>query len=270
MGLTRVLMVALALLSSATVGANDALKLEAAARGAHRSVDNIGRNAWRHPVETLEFFGLRDEMTVVEIWSGGGGWYTEVLAPFLRENGKLYAANYDGSTGREYFKRNAKKFEDKLASKPEVYDKVVVTALMPPASMEPAPAGSADLVVTFRNMHNWVRAGIDEAMFKAMYDVLKPGGILGLVAHRGDPDMVGIEWARKGYVPESEAIRIAEAVGFAFEGRSEINANPKDTKNYADGVWTLPPSFRRGETEKAIYEAIGESDRMTLKFVKTP
>ena len=270
MGLTRILMVALALLSSATAGANDALKLEAAARGAHRSVDNIERNAWRHPVETLEFFGLRDDMTVVEIWSGGGGWYTEVLAPFLRENGKLYAANYDGSTGREYFKRNAKKFEDKLASKPEVYDKVVVTALMPPASMEPAPAGSADLVVTFRNMHNWVRAGIDEAMFKAMYDVLKPGGILGLVAHRGDPDMVGIEWARKGYVPESEAIRIAEAVGFAFEGRSEINANPKDTKNYADGVWTLPPSFRLGETDKATYEAIGESDRMTLKFVKTP
>ena len=270
MGLTRILMVALALLSSATAGANDALKLEAAARGAHRSVDNIGRNAWRHPVETLEFFGLRDDMTVVEIWSGGGGWYTEVLAPFLRENGELYAANYDGSTGREYFKRNAKKFEDKLASKPEVYDKVVVTALMPPASMEPAPAGSADLVVTFRNMHNWVRAGIDEAMFKAMYDVLKPGGILGLVAHRGDPDMVGIEWARKGYVPESEAIRIAEAVGFAFEGRSEINANPKDTKNYADGVWTLPPSFRLGETDKATYEAIGESDRMTLKFVKTP
>jgi predicted methyltransferase len=270
MGLTRILMVALALLSSATAGANDALKLEAAARGAHRSVDNIGRNAWRHPVETLEFFGLRDDMTVVEIWSGGGGWYTEVLAPFLRENGELYAANYDGSTGREYFKRNAKKFEDKLASKPEVYDKVVVTALMPPASMEPAPAGSADLVVTFRNMHNWVRAGIDEAMFKAMYDVLKPGGSLGLVAHRGDPDMVGIEWARKGYVPESEAIRIAEAVGFAFEGRSEINANPKDTKNYADGVWTLPPSFRLGETDKATYQAIGESDRMTLKFVKTP
>jgi len=270
MRLTRILVAALALLSSATAGAGDALKLEAAARGAHRGVDNIARNAWRHPVETLEFFGVRDDMTVVEIWSGGGGWYTEILAPFLRENGKLYAANYDGSTGSEYFKHNAKKFRDKLASKPEIYDKVVVSALMPPASMEPAPAGSADLVVTFRNMHNWVRAGIDEAMFKAMYDVLKPGGILGLVAHRGDPDMVGIEWARKGYVPESEAVRIAEAVGFAFEGRSEINANPKDTKNYADGVWTLPPSFRRGETDKATYEAIGESDRMTLKFVKTP
>jgi predicted methyltransferase len=266
----RFLVLAFGLVFGTEAMADNALKLEAAARGAQRSVDNIGRNAWRHPVETLQFFGIRDDMTVVEVWSGGGGWYTEVLAPYLREQGKLYAANYDGSTGREYFERNAKVFKDKLAANPDVYDQVVITALMPPASMEPAPPGSADLVVTFRNLHNWVRDGIDEPMFKAMYDVLRPGGILGLVAHRGNPDMVGIEWARKGYVAEAEAIRIAEAAGFTFVGRSEINANPKDTKNYADGVWTLPPSFRLGETDKATYEAIGESDRMTLKFVKAP
>jgi len=193
-----------------------------------------------------------------------------VLAAYLRDKGKLYAANYDGSGGREYFTRNEQKFRDKLRSQPDVYDKVVITALMPPASMDPAPSGSADLVVTFRNVHNWIRNGLEEAMFKAMYDALKPGGMLGLVAHRGEPEMVGIEWAKKGYVPEAEVIRLAEAAGFKFVSSSEINANPKDTKDYADGVWTLPPSYRLGDTDKAKYEAIGESDRMTLKFVKTP
>ena len=266
--LIRILTVALVLLVSTSASASDVAKLDSAADGAHRSAANIARNAWRHPVETLQFFGLRDDMTVVEVWSGGGGWYTEIFAPYLRDTGKLYAANYDGSSGREYFERNAKVFKDKLAAQPEVYDQVVITALMPPASMNPAPAGSADLVVTFRNLHNWVRDGLDEPMFKAMYDVLKPGGILGLVAHRGNADMAGIEWARKGYVPEAEAIRLAEAAGFTFVESSDINANPKDTKNYADGVWTLPPSFRLGETDRAKSAAIGESDRMTLKFVK--
>lgn len=250
------------------VAADSALKLEAAARGAHRSVDNVARNAWRHPVETLTFFGIRDDMTVVEIWPGGGGWYTEVLAPYLRERGTFIAANYDGSGGSDYFSRNEQKFRDKLAADPDVYDRVVIANLMPPASVDPAPAGSADLVVTFRNLHNWVRDGRAEAMFAEMYKLLKPGGVLGLVAHRGNPDMTGVEWAAKGYVPEADAIRLAEAAGFTFVDRSEINANPADTKDYADGVWTLPPSLRRGEADKARYLAIGESDRMTLKFTK--
>lgn len=252
-----------------TVGyADNALKLEAAARGAHRSVENIARNAWRHPVETLSFFGIEDSMTVVEIWPGGGGWYTEVLAPYLRDTGKLIAANYDGSTGVQYFARNAEKFKAKVAANPAVYDQVVVSALMPPESIAPAAAGSADMVVTFRNLHNWVRDGRDAAMFAEIFAVLKPGGVLGLVAHRGSEDMIGLEWARKGYVSEGEAIRIAAAAGFKFVERAEINANPKDTKDYADGVWTLPPSFRRGDADKEKYQAIGESDRMTLKFVK--
>lgn len=268
MPVTRILGLALICVFSAAASADNALKLEAAARGAHRSTENVTRNVWRHPVETLQFFGIRDDMTVVEIWPGGGGWYTEVLAPYLRDSGKLIAANYDGSTGREYFERNAQKFKDKIAAQPDVYDQVEVAALMPPASMEPAPAGSADMVVTFRNLHNWIGNGYAEAMFEKMYELLKPGGILGLVAHRGNPDMVGIEWAKKGYVPEAEAIRLAVAAGFEFTERAEINANPKDTKDYADGVWTLPPSYRAGDTDKAKYEAIGESDRMTLKFVK--
>jgi predicted methyltransferase len=259
-----------AFLSMNPAVADNALKLEAAARGAHRSVENIARNGWRHPVETLQFFGLKDHMTVVEIWPGGGGWYTEVLAPYLRDSGKLYAANYDGSNGSAYFSRNDKKFRDKLVAVPAVYDAVEITVLMPPATLAAAPAGSADMVLSFRNLHNWIPAGLEDAMFKAAYDALKPGGVLGLVAHRGNPDMVGVEWARKGYVSEDEAIRIATKAGFKLAERSEINANPKDTKDYGDGVWTLPPGFRRGDAEKATYEAIGESDRMTLKFVKAP
>lgn len=250
------------------VAADNELKLEAAARGAHRSVENVARNAWRHPVETLTFFGIRDDMTVVEVWPGGGGWYTEVLAPFLRDRGTLIAANYDGSGGSAYFTKNDVKFREKLAANPAVYDRVVVANLMPPASVEPAPANSADLVVTFRNLHNWVRDGRAEAMFAEMHRLLKPGGVLGLVAHRGNPDMTGVEWAKKGYVSEAEAIRLAEAAGFTFVDSSEVNANPADTKDYADGVWTLPPSLRRGEADKERYLAIGESDRMTLKFTK--
>jgi predicted methyltransferase len=257
---------ALFLLNSAA--ADNVLKLEAAARGAHRSVENVTRNSARHPVETLQFFGIKDNLTVVEIWPGGGGWYTEVLAAYLRENGKLIAANYDGSTGSSYYTRNEKKFRDKLAANADVYDTVEITALMPPASPSAARAGTADMVVSFRNLHNWVRSGLEGVMFKAMHEVLKPGGILGLVAHRGTPEMVGIEWAERGYVSEAEAIRLAETAGFQLVERSEINANPNDTKDYVDGVWTLPPSYRRGDNEKEKYTAIGESDRMTLKFVK--
>jgi len=250
----------------ATSAADSALT--AAANGNHRDAANTARNAWRHPVETLEFFGLRPDMTVVEVWPGSGGWYTEILAPYLRENGKLIAANYDGSTGVEYFAKGAQKFHDKLAAKPDVYDRVEVTALMPPEAPSAGPAGSADLVVTFRNLHNWVRDGFAPAMFQAMYEVLKPGGTLGIVAHRGGDDMTGAEAAKSGYLAESEALRLAEDAGFEFVAKSEINANPKDTKDHPKGVWTLPPNFRAGDVDREKYAAIGESDRMTMKFRK--
>lgn len=256
------------LMSYTTAIAADSANLESASTGDHRSAAHIARNDWRHPVETLNFFGITPYMTVVEIWPGGRGWYTEVLAPYLRDGGQLYAANPDGSTGVKYFIRNAQKFKDKLADRADVYDQVVVTDLLPPNTLEAAPAGTADMVLTFRNLHNWVRDSRAEAMFKSMYDALKPGGVLGLVAHRGTDEMVGPKSAKKGYLAESEALRLAKAAGFELVARSEINANTKDTKDYADGVWTLPPSFRLGDTDRAKYAAIGESDRMTLKFIK--
>jgi predicted methyltransferase len=236
--------------------------------GAHRSAENIARNQYRHPVETLAFFGIREDMTVVEILPGAGGWYTEILAPLLREKGRLYAANYPVDAQQEYVRNSAARFLEKLAERPDLYDRVVVTELLPPERMDLGPEGSADLVVTFRNLHGWVGNNAAEQMFDAMFRVLKPGGVLGLVAHRGEPHMSGQEWARKGYVAEADAIRLAEAAGFRLDGRSEINANPKDTKDYPGGVWTLPPAWREGDKDRERFAAIGESDRMTLRFVK--
>ena len=243
-------------------------KLEAAANGEHRSEKNKARNQYRHPAETLAFFGIREDMTVVEISPGGGGWYTEVLAPFLREKGKLYAASFNQDSEVEYYRKNAKKFLDKLAANPAVYDKVIVTEFEIGTKEELQPAGQADMVVTFRNTHNWLNNDIAEATFKAMHKVLKKGGVLGLVQHRGEDHMIGKEWSKKGYVPEKLVIRLAEAAGFELVEKSEVNANAKDTKDYKDGVWTLPPVYRLKDQDRDKYTAIGESDRMTLKFIK--
>jgi predicted methyltransferase len=257
------------LVFSATVSADTIKeKLNAAAFGDHRSHKNTDRNQYRHPVETLQWFGIKDDMTVVEISPGGGGWYTEVLAPFLRDNGKLYAASYNTQSEIEYFRKNAKKYLDKLKSRPDSYDKVVVTEFDPPALPDLQPQGEADMVLTFRNTHNWLNNGSAEQVYQAAYKVLKPGGIYGVVQHRGKEHMIGKEWSKKGYVPETEVIRLAEQAGFKLVAKSEINANPKDTKDYADGVWTLPPVYRLKDQDRDKYTAIGESDRMTMKFIK--
>jgi predicted methyltransferase len=237
--------------------AADALKQAVAA--STRSPEDAARDQYRHPVETLTFFGLKPDMTVVEIWPGGG-WYTDILAPYLRDHGKLYAAISKGENAAEYKK--------KLADAPARFDKVIVTQLDPPDKMQIAPAGSADMVVTFRNVHNWMRGGNGEAVFKAIYTALKPGGILGVEEHRADPAKPQDPKAASGYMREDYVIKLAEEAGFILAGKSDINANPKDTRDYAKGVWTLPPTLRMGEVDKAKYLAIGESDRMTLKFIK--
>ncbi len=237
--------------------------LKEAVSGEHRSAKNKARDQYRHPVETLGFFGFKPEMTVVEI-TPGGGWYTEILAPALKGKGKLYGAHYPDTGEDNYYSNSRKKLEKKLASS-VVFSEVVLTDFVPRKQSELAPQDSADLVLTFRNLHNWKDAGVEQ-VFKDAFIALKPGGVLGVVEHRL-PAGVSPKKA-VGYVSEANTIKQAKAAGFRFAGASEINANSKDMAQHPKGVWTLPPVLSLGETDKEKYLAIGESDRMTLKFVK--
>lgn len=253
-----------------TAARSDALapQVERAMAGAHRSEANRMRDGHRHPRETLAFFGLRPDMTVVEIWPGAG-WYTEILAPVLRERGKYYAAHFHvGENSARYMGPSLQGFRQKLAAAPHLYDRVEITAFNAPAHSVIAPKGSADLVLTFRNVHNWTAAKNDEASFRAFYEALKPGGVLGVVEHRAREGTPLGQMIKTGYMTEAYVISLAEKAGFRLARRSEANANPADTKDHPRGVWTLPPTFRLGDQDREKYRAIGESDRMTLKFIK--
>jgi predicted methyltransferase len=239
--------------------------LDQALAGSHRSEANRARDKYRHPKETLTFFGLRPDMTVVEI-SPGGGWYTEVLGPVLRDRGRLYAAAGNPAASERAAKSVAD-FKAKLAANPAT-DRVQVTSFGKDHYDNLAPAGSADMVLTFRNVHNWYSAGFAPDAFKAFYRALKPGGVLGVVEHRLPESRPDEAMKSSGYMKRSAVVQMAEAAGFKLAGESEVNANPKDTADYPKGVWTLPPNYAEGDTDRAKYTAIGESDRMTLKFVK--
>lgn len=241
-------------------------KLDEILAADHRSQANRARDAYRHPAETLAFFGIAPEMTVVEVWPGAG-WYTEILAPFLRDTGKLYVAQLDPAAS-DYASGVVQRFRAKLESNPALYDQVVMTTLAATAKEPIAPAESADLIVTFRNLHNWMMFGWERQALEAMHAALKPGGILGIVEHRGDPGLSQDPKAGSGYVNERFAIDLIESVGFELIGRSDINANPRDEKNYEKGVWALPPTLAAGDEDRKRYAAIGESDRFTLKFRK--
>jgi predicted methyltransferase len=247
--------------------------LELAAAGAWRNPQDRARDAWRHPVESLKFWGVKPGQTVVEFWPGAG-WYTDILAPFLAAtHGKLYAANLQPSdpAAREVVEA----FRRRLSERPSVYGQVEITAFGP-TSGPVAPAGSADVVLFLRNLHNWMAAGIAEKAFRDAYAALKPGGVLGVEEHRADAGGVPDVLAANGYVQQAYVIKLAQEAGFALDAASEINANPKDTKDHPFGVWTLPPVRRsspRGDVDDpnfdhAKYDAIGESDRMTLRFIK--
>ena len=242
--------------------------LQGALAGDHREEMNSVRDGSRHPAGTLEFFGFRSDMTIVELWPGGG-WYTEILAPALRSDGKLIAATY-GDTGdsSEYRTRSHRSYMEKLAAGPTVYDAVEVITFWPPEAASLGPDNSADMVLTFRNIHSMIRRDQQKNFFAAAWQVLKPGGILGIVQHRAPEDADAKTSADSGYVPQAYVIDLAIEAGFSPAGTSEINANPRDTKDHPEGVWTLPPSLRLDDTDREHYLAIGESDRMTLKFVK--
>jgi len=238
---------------------------DAALAGAHRSAENKARDAYRHPAQTLSFFGVLPTSKIVEI-SPSGGWYTEVLAPYLHDKGTYYAAASNPAAS-ERAAAAVKAFKDRLAQNPAVYGNVQVTAFGKD-SYDIAPAGSVDAVLSFRNVHNWYMADFAPDAFKAFFKALKPGGTLGIVEHRLPEDKPDSLMKSSGYMKVSYVRSLAEAAGFKFVGASNINANPKDTKDYPKGVWTLPPNYAEGDKDKAKYAAIGESDRMTLRFVK--
>jgi predicted methyltransferase len=241
-------------------------KLTLVAHGPQRTESNRVRDPYRHPVETLAFFGLRDDMTVVEIWPGGSGWWTEILAPYLLDHGRYYAALPEAARSAESRAGRAA-FAKKMAGNPALFGKVAVTTFAGDRHAI-APVGSADMILSFRNLHNWLTEGTAEGAFRAFYRALKPGGVLGIVDHRADPSRTREISMKAGYVREDEAIALAERAGFKFAGRADVNANPRDTKDYPEGVWTLPPTLRLKDQDRAKYQAIGESDRFTLKFVK--
>ena len=248
---------------TSTALADDALKTAIA--GSHRSTANVARDGARHPYETLTFFGIAPTMTVVEL-NPQGGWYTEILAPYLRDKGALIGAGETIKPENRY----GTMFMKKLNSNAAVFDKVRIGVFEPPLTYAIAPASSVDMVLTFRNVHNWVGLGDDklQVMLKSIYTVLKPGGVLGVVDHRLPASMQQDAKASSGYVHEAYVIKLVESAGFKLAAKSEINANPKDKADHKRGVWSLPPVLADKEGDRNAYLAIGESDRMTLKFVK--
>jgi predicted methyltransferase len=243
-----------------------ALALDNILAGSQRSAENSARDRYRHPKETLLFFGIRPEMTVLEVWPEPG-WYTEIIAPLVRERGKYYAAVIAPDPQSKYVTERLSDYQRKLASKPDVYGAVAVVTF-PSDGGDVVPPGSLDMVVTFRNIHNWMAEDSAGQAFATLYKALKPGGVLGVVEHRGNSAAAQDPKAKSGYVNEDYAIRLIEGQGFRLVGESQVNANPKDTKDYEQGVWTLPPTYRLGDKDRQKYADIGESDRFTLKFVK--
>jgi predicted methyltransferase len=262
-------MITLPMSAGAATDAATEAKIKTALEGPQRTEANKVRDPYRHPLETLKAFGLKDNMTVVEIWPSGGYW-TEILAPVLKDKGKYVAAHWDPNGPSEFMKKAVSAYNDKLKAHPDAYSKVEVVPLMiATGKTEPVKPGTADMVLTFRNIHNWMAQDQAKQMVDIMYASLKPGGYLGVKEHRASNDQPQDPKAKSGYVREDYAIKLMEDAGFKLVSKSEVNANPKDTKDYAGGVWTLPPTYRNvADADKAKYAAIGESDRFTLLFQK--
>jgi predicted methyltransferase len=242
--------------------------LEAVLASKHRAPKNVARDQHRHPAETLAFLKLEPTMTVIEV-GPGEGWYTEILAPVLAKQGKLLVTDYDPAgpedKGTTLY---ARRFQAFLERSPAGYGKLERLVQTEGAPLELGADGTADMVLVFRGLHGWVNRGTWDQNVKEVHAVLRPGGILGIEQHRAKDDATAEETAKQGYLPQPWVVEKLEAAGFVLEEASEINANPKDTKDHPEGVWTLPPTLELGETDRAKYEAIGESDRMTLRLRK--
>ena len=254
--------------ASSLAGADTGAMIEEAMVGNHRSDAYKARNQFRHPKQTLLFFGLTPDMTVVEI-TPGRGWYSEILGPVLSEEGIFYPAGYRiTEDSRSFFRRMDADLRAKIAASPGLYRSTQIMYFdrqMP----EFAPPGSADLVLTFRNVHNWAKAGTAERMFNGFFAALKPGGVLGVVEHRAKPGTSLQQQIQSGYMTEEYVTNLAEKAGFRLDAKSQINVNPKDTADHPGGVWTLMPNLRNvSDEDLPRIRAIGESDRMTIRFVK--
>lgn len=275
--LRSILLVVLALALNGELFAVDEALAQSIAEGS-RSEAFTRRDAARHPQAVLEFFGIQPDMSVAEIWPSSG-WWSEILAPYLKKQGVYYAVGYSLSARRtpRWRKNMAQDLNKKFANDPQHFGKVIITSLAVPEDTEIAPPGSMDMVLTFRNVHNWIKGDYAPGVFEAMFAALKPGGTLGLVEHRATDDASIETMKRSGYVSESYVIQAAQNAGFVLLEKSELNANPRDSRNHPAGVWSLPPSLRycrsmdaEAESERCLkkYRVIGESDRMTLKFTK--
>ncbi len=232
-----------------------------------RSSENAARDHYRNPQATLAFFGINADMKVAEIWPGKG-WYTEILAPWLKQgNGQLIAAGFPADMGPEWRMNLRQSYNDWLTMNPEWFDEVEVVEFGP-GHWQIAEDNSLDAVLTFRNVHNWVQADVADNAFDAMFKALKPGGILGVTDHRAKPGTDMATMKKSGYLTEDLVIELAEKAGFKLAAKSDINANPADDTDHPNGVWSLLPNLRVDEGDKEQYRKIGESDRMTLKFVK--
>ena len=230
-----------------------------------QSERDTSRDKYRNPYSTLEFFGLNPEMDVLEI-SPGGGWYTEVLAPYLE--GTLFAAHFNPDGDRAYYKRSRDNYVKRIESDPELFKNVSIAIFDADQNILTVDNDSVDAVLTFRNVHSWLRSNSESNAFALFFKALKPGGILGIVQHRAKPGTTIKAMKNSGYVTEEYVIELAKNAGFVFEASSEINSNEKDTTDHPKGVWTLPPSLSLGDSDKEFYLSIGESDRMTLRFRK--
>lgn len=258
--------------ASAELDATTESALSASIKGEHRSDEDKARDKYRKPMQVLGFLGFKSDMTVVEIWPGGG-WYSKILAPALQKDGKYYAATTGLNPPYGYQRRGLSAMLSTFGETPDLFRDAVITEFLEPYSLDIAPKGSADMILTFRNMHNLFADGYGEGryadlVFQVMYDTLKPGGVLGVVDHRWPDPATEDPKAANGYLSVERTLKHAEAAGFKLADQSALLANSKDTHDHPEGVWTLPPSLALGDKDKAKYLAIGESDRFLLKFVK--